>query len=42
MLNLSISKEFTNESVTLFLAQQLQWPGASELSMPETAYVEWR
>ena len=42
MLNLSISKEFTNESVTLFLAQQLQWPGASELSMPESAYVEWR
>jgi predicted dienelactone hydrolase len=41
-LNLSISKEFTNESVTLFLAQQLQWPGASELSMPEAAYVEWR
>jgi len=41
-LNLSISMELTNESVTLFLAQQLQWPGSEVVEMPESEYLEWQ
>jgi predicted dienelactone hydrolase len=41
LLDIDISTSFANESVTIFLAQLLNWPSSENYSMPEYNFVNW-